>query len=105
MQDPSTNKVLLCVIKSGASFHATVASDCFFLGYEWDFNLNSQAEDRLCRLGQTNFVNCRYLLHKGTVDENVKERLNDKNNASNWIVGTEQQYQMMLKAVRAKVLK
>ena len=72
---------------------------------KWDFNLNSQAEDRLCRLGQTNFVNCRYLLHKGTVDENVKERLNDKNNASNWIVGTEQQYQMMLKAVRAKVLK
>ena len=105
MQDTSTNKVLLCVIKSGASFHATVASDCFFLGYEWDFNLNSQAEDRLCRLGQTNFVNCRYLLHKDTVDENVKERLNDKNNASNWIVGTEQQYQMMLKAVRAKVLK
>ena len=101
----TTNKVLLCVIKSGASFHATVASDCFFLGYEWDFNLNSQAEDRLCRLGQKNFVNCRYLLHKDTVDENVKERLNSKNNASNWIVGTEQQYQMMLKAVRAKVLK
>lgn len=105
MKDSSNNKVLLCVIKSGASFHATVASDCFFLGYEWDFNLNSQAEDRLCRLGQTNFVNCRYLLHKGTVDENVKERLNDKNNASNWIIGTEQQYQMMLKAVRAKVIK
>lgn len=105
MQDLSTNKVLLCVIKSGASFHATVASDCFFLGYEWDFNLNSQAEDRLCRLGQTNFVNCRYLLHKDTVDENVKERLNDKNNASNWIIGTEQQYQLMLKSVRSKVLK
>ena len=103
MQNDTNNKVLLCVIKSGASFHATVASDCFFLGYEWDFNLNAQAEDRLCRLGQKNFVNCRYLLHKGTVDENVKERLNDKNNASNWIVGTEQQYQMMLKAVRSKV--
>ena len=99
----STNKVLLCVIKSGASFHATVAADCFFLGYEWDFNLNAQAEDRLCRLGQKNFVNCRYLLHEGTVDENVKERLNSKNSASNWIVGTEQQYQMMLRSVRAKV--
>lgn len=103
MNHPSNNKVLLCVIKSGASFHATEASDCFFLGYEWDFNLNSQAEDRLCRLGQQNFVNCRYLLHEGTVDENVKERLNSKNSASNWIVGTEQQYQMMLRSVRARV--
>ena len=103
-ENPSTNKVLICVIKSGASFHATAASDCFFLGYEWDFNLNSQSEDRLCRLGQKNFVNCRYLLHEGTVDEDVKEKLNSKNDASNWIVGTEQQYQMMLKRVRAKVI-
>ena len=101
--NPSMNKVLICVIKSGASFHATTASDCFFLGYEWDFNLNSQSEDRLCRLGQKNFVNCNYLLHENTVDENVKERLNSKADASNWIVGTAQQYQMMLKKVRAKV--
>ena len=39
---PSGNKVLLCVIKSGASFHATASADCYFLGYEWDFNLNEQ---------------------------------------------------------------
>lgn len=104
-ENPSNNKVLICVIKSGASFHATSASDCFFLGYEWDFNLNSQAEDRLCRLGQKDFVNCRYLLHEDTVDEDVKEKLNSKNDASNWIIGTEQQYQMMLKRVRAKVIK
>ena len=103
-ENSSSNKVLICVIKSGASFHATAASDCFFLGYEWDFNLNSQAEDRLCRLGQKDFVNCRYLLHEGTVDEDVKEKLNSKNDASNWIIGTEQQYQMMLKRVRAKII-
>lgn len=101
--NPSNNKVLICVIKSGASFHATAASECFFLGYEWDFNLNSQSEDRLCRLGQENFVNCYYLLHEGTVDEDVKARLNSKNAASNWIVGTEQQYRMMLRHIRPKV--
>lgn len=95
-------KVMLCVIKSGASFHATEASDCFFLGYEWDFNLNSQSEDRLCRLGQKNFVNCNYLLHNGTVDEDVKAKMNDKFDASNWIVGTEQQYQMMLKRFKGE---
>lgn len=103
MEHRSNNKVLLCVIKSGASFHATCASDCFFLGYEWDFNLDVQAEDRLCRLGQQNFVHCRYLLHKNSVDDLVKEKINDKNAASNWIVGTEEQYKFMLKSVRPKV--
>ena len=98
----SKKKVMLCVIKSGASFHATEAADCFFLGYEWDFNLNSQSEDRLCRIGQSNFVNCNYLLHRDTVDEIVKEKLNDKNAASNWIVGTDEQYQMMLRYVQPK---
>ena len=96
------NKVMLCVIKSGASFHATEAADCFFLGYEWDFNLNSQSEDRLCRLGQQNFVNCNYLLYKDTVDEDVKAKLNDKNDSSNWIVGTEEQYQMMLNRYKGR---
>ena len=98
--DPSRNKAMICVIKSGASFHATTASDCFFLGYEWDFNFNTQSEDRLCRLGQSNFVNCNYLLHNGnSVDEDVKRRLNEKQDSANWIIGTEEQYQMMLRKV------
>lgn len=92
----SLNKVLIGVIKSGASFHATQASDCFFLGYEWDFNLNVQAEDRLCRLGQKNFVSCNYLFYNGTVDEDMKVNLNSKQDASNWTVGTTQQFQAML---------
>ena len=93
---------MICVIKSGASFHATEAADCFFAGYEWDFNLNVQSEDRLCRLGQENFVNCNYLLHNGTVDEDVKAKMNDKFDASNWIIGTEEQYQLMLKRVKGE---
>ncbi len=101
--DTSKNKVLLCVIKSGASFHATTAADCFFLGYEWDFNFNVQSEDRLCRIGQDNFVNCNYLLHEGdTVDEAVKIRLNEKQSAANWIIGTEIQYLEMLNKVKGK---
>ena len=103
-KDPSKNKVLLCVIKSGASFHATEASDCFFLGYEWDFNFNVQSEDRLCRLGQQNFVNCNYMLHLGdTVDDIVKEKLNDKQLAANWIIGTERQYKELLRKTRARL--
>ena len=97
------HKVLISVIKSGASFHATEAADCFFLGYEWDFNLNCQSEDRLCRIGQKNYVTCNYFVHKGTVDEEVKMKLNDKNMSSNWIVGTEEQYRLMLKYVKGDV--
>lgn len=100
-KDTNKRKVLICVIKSGASFHATTAADCFFLGYEWDFNFNVQSEDRLCRIGQDNFVNCNYLLHEGdTVDEAVKNRLNEKQDAANWIIGTEIQYQEMLRKVK-----
>lgn len=93
-------KVMVCVIKSGASFHATEAAECFFLGYEWDFNFNVQSEDRLCRLGQEEFVTCNYLLHKDTVDEDVKNKLNEKQGAADWIIGSAEQYQMMLNRVK-----
>ena len=91
-------KVMFCVIKSGASFQATVADTGYFLGCEYDFNLNEQAEDRMNRMGQKNFVNIFYATHKGTVDEDVFARLNDKKTASNWVVGSEAQYVKLLKA-------
>ncbi len=96
-------KVLLCVIKSGASFQATAAAHAFFLGYEWDFNLNVQSEDRLCRLGQKDFVNIYYMMHKDTVDEDVAQKLNDKQDASNWIIGNQEQYEALLR--RYKIIK
>lgn len=100
-ESPRKNKVLLCTIKSGASFQATTSADCYFLGYEWDFNFNVQAEDRLCRLGQKSFVQCNYLLHNGdTVDEDVKNRLNEKQLAANWIIGSDKQYKELLHKVR-----
>jgi SNF2 family DNA or RNA helicase len=95
--DKYKKKIMLCVIKSGASFQATVADTAYFLGCEYDFNLNEQAEDRLNRMGQKNFVNIFYIMTKGTVDEEVAERLNEKKDASNWVVGSEQQYLAMLR--------
>lgn len=95
--DPCPQKVLLCTIKSGASFHATCASTCFFLGYEWDFNFNAQSEDRLCRLGQANFVKCYYLFYEGdTVDQNVKEKINDKQISANFVLGNDELVKCML---------
>lgn len=96
----SPRRVLICVIKSGASFQATAAATVYFLGYEWDFNLNEQGEDRLYRIGQTSFVNIFYVMHKGTVDEHVAARLNEKKSASDWVVGTERQYLAKLRQAR-----
>ena len=99
-QNSKRKRVLLCVIKSGASFQATAASTAYFLGAEYDFNLNVQAEDRLNRLGQTKLVNIYYVMHKNTVDEAVAAKLNEKNTAANWVIGTQAEYLQMLKRLK-----
>ena len=100
--DTTRNKVLICVIKSGASFHATTASHCFFLGFEWDFNLNVQAEDRLCRIGQKNFVHCFYPMYEdNAVDREVKLKLNQKNFAADWIIGTDLQFKALKQQLKS----
>lgn len=98
--DKYSQKILLCVIKSGASFQATVADTAYFLGYEWDFTLNEQAEDRLNRMGQQNFVNIYYVMTKGTVDEDVAMRLNEKKDSSDWVIGTDAQYLEKIRRVQ-----
>lgn len=100
-EESGKKKVLICTIKSGAAFHATEASKCFFLGAEFDFNHNEQCENRLYRIGQTHFVNCDYLLYEGdTVDQDVRERLNDKKRAAMWSIGSEMQYAKLLEATK-----
>lgn len=88
--------VLICVIKSGASFQATVADTAFFLGAEYDFNLDLQAEDRLNRMGQKNLVRCYYITGRGTVDEEIAKRLNDKKYAADLILSNENAFRLML---------
>lgn len=95
--NPTKKKLLICVIKSGASFQATEAANVFFLGYEWDFNMNVQAEDRSCRMGQRDFVNIYYLMHKGTIDVDILSALDSKLESSIWSVGTDQQLAKLMK--------
>jgi SNF2 family DNA or RNA helicase len=95
-QDGRGSRILICVIKSGASFHATAADTCFFLGYEWDFNQNAQAEDRLNRIGQTKMVSCYYMLHRDSIDENVIQKLNDKKYSSDLVLSDEEAFQLMV---------
>lgn len=89
-------RALICVIKSGASFHATSAQTAFFLGCEYDFNQNAQAEARLHRLGQQNNVNIYYLLHQQTVEEEVIDILNDKQYGADLVLSSEELFRKML---------
>lgn len=89
-------RVLICVIKSGAAFHATAADTAFFIGYEYDFNQNAQAEDRLYRIGQEKAVNCYYFLHKGTVEDEIITILNDKKFASDLVLSDEAMFRRMI---------
>jgi SNF2 family DNA or RNA helicase len=95
-QNGGGSSVLICVIKSGASFHATRADTAFFLGYEYDFNQNTQAEDRLYRIGQTRPVTCYYLMHKGTIDDEVVQILNDKKRGADLVLSDEAMFKRLV---------
>lgn len=85
-QCTNKNKIILYTIKSGMSWDAFEASTVIFIGYEWGAYDNLQAEDRLHRIGQQNTVHVKYLMFKGTVDELVMSKLDDKQMAENWIM-------------------
>lgn len=96
-QNSQGPRVLLVVIKSGASFQATAADTAYFIAPEWDATLNVQAEDRLNRIGQTNFVNIFYVDYDTSVDRRIRELLNAKTESAELIAGTDADY---LRAIR-----
>lgn len=89
-------KILFCVIKSGAAFKASAANTGFFLGCEWDFNLNEQAEDRMFSPDKTESMICYYFIHNNSVEEIIKNRLNTKKFTGDLTVGTQEQYENIL---------
>jgi len=91
-QKKGGKRVLICSIASSASFQAYVSDTAYFVGYDWDFTMNCQAEDRLWRNGQEGNVTCYYILYTGTVDDAAITLLNDKKGAIDLTVGTEAQF-------------
>jgi SWI/SNF-related matrix-associated actin-dependent regulator 1 of chromatin subfamily A len=83
-------RVLIYTIKSGASWTAHAASTGFFIGYEWSMNDNDQAIDRIHRIGQHDKVLIKFLLHRGTVDEAIMDKLDIKKDAASWILRPEE---------------
>jgi hypothetical protein len=71
--------VLVCSIAAASvGITLTRGADMIFLEQDWTPALNSQAEDRMARIGQTRPVSIRTLLAAETLDEHVYATLNAK---------------------------
>lgn len=70
--------IALCVIPFAQSFDLDSAKTGFFLGYEWDPELNFQAEDRQHRMRHQWTVTMNYLQYAGTVDDRLLDVNNEK---------------------------
>jgi SNF2 family DNA or RNA helicase len=82
----STRCVAVCVIKYAESFSLASGTLAFFLGAEWNFTENEQAEDRMHRTETTEAVNIYYLQYTGTYEERVVEVLaDDRENVSQYL--------------------
>lgn len=95
-------KVMICVIKSGAAFKASAANTGYFLGCEFDFNFNEQAEDRMFDPDTKEPMQIYYPLYKGTVDDLVVAKLNDKKKAANWVIGSDEVFKAMLEKLKGR---
>ncbi|KKL28469.1 hypothetical protein LCGC14_2374850, partial [marine sediment metagenome] len=67
--------IMLCVIKYAESFSLASCSLAYFLGAEWDYTEDEQAEDRTHRAETKETVNIHYLQYRNSAEERVMEVL------------------------------
>jgi len=79
-QEDEETKVLVGNIKAaGIGIDLTAASTVLFADMEWTPAVHQQAEDRAHRYGQKRLVNVYYYVGKDTVDEEILDMLDRKN--------------------------
>ncbi len=68
--------VLIGTIQTAEAYSLSTCDTSVFLGYDWSWDVNEQAEDRIRRLdSSSDYVNVYYVRHMGTVDEAVMENV------------------------------
>lgn len=86
-QNNSNSKVFIGTWqKCGTGITLTSASYMIFIDCAWTSASNQQAEDRIYRIGSKDPVFIYYLWCKDTIDERVKEIVEDKEAISDYIV-------------------
>ena len=81
------NKVMCATVsKMGTGITLTRASYAIFIDTPWTAAQSQQCEDRIYRIGSENPVFIYYLWTKDTIDERVKEILEDKEAIADFIV-------------------
>lgn len=86
-QDTENNRVMCATIsKMGTGITLTKASYAIFMDSSWTAAVNQQAEDRIYRIGSKSPVFIYYLWTKDTIDERVKEIVEDKEAISDFVI-------------------
>lgn len=86
-QEDNSHKVMLCTIsKMGTGVTLTAARTAIFVDCSWTKAINLQCEDRIHRIGSDTPVFIYYLWNSGTVDERVKEVVDDKQMMSDYVI-------------------
>lgn len=86
-QNNDEYKVMLCTIsKMGTGITLTAASYAIFIDCAYTAAQNLQCEDRIYRIGSKQPVFIYYLWAKGTVDERIKNIVEDKSAISDYII-------------------
>ncbi len=89
-QNSDEHKVIIATWqKLGTGITLTAASYAIFLDCAWTSAQNQQAEDRIHRIGSTSPVFIYYLWTLNTIDERVRELVDDKALISDYIVDDE----------------
>lgn len=86
-QNDDTHRIICATIsKMGTGITLTRASYEIFMDSAWTAATNKQAEDRIHRIGSNKPVFIYYLWTKDTIDERVKEIVEDKEAISDFVV-------------------
>lgn len=81
LQEDDGTRVMLATIEAAAHGLTWTSADiAIFLDRHWTPAINTQAEDRLHRMGQKNSVNIINLVARGTIEERIEALLEKKGN-------------------------
>jgi len=69
--DPSVKVFLMSLKAGGVALNLTAASHCFIMDVWWNDAMQSQAMDRIHRLGQFKPMKCVKFIIEGTIEERI----------------------------------